>query len=34
MLDHATISITMDLYSHTTPGMHHQAAESMAALLS
>ena len=33
MLGHATIAVTLDLYSHTTPAMHRQAALAMDAIL-
>ena len=34
MLGHANIAMTLDLYSHVTPGMHRQAATVMDAVLS
>lgn len=34
LLGHATVAITMDVYSHVTPGMHRQAAQKLDALLS
>jgi integrase len=33
MLGHSTIAITIDLYSHTTPAMHRQAALALEAVL-
>lgn len=33
MLGHAQIAVTLDLYSHTTPAMHRQAAEALEAVL-
>ena len=33
MLGHATIAVTLALYSHTTPAMHRQAALAMDAIL-
>ncbi len=33
LLGHATIAITMDIYSHVLPGMQEEAAERIAALL-
>ena len=33
LLGHATISVTMDTYSHVMPGMQESAAELMAAML-
>ena len=33
MLGHSNIAITLDLYSHTTPAMHQQAAQQMDAIL-
>jgi integrase len=33
MLGHSTISITLDLYSHSTPALHRQAALALEALL-
>jgi hypothetical protein len=33
MLGHSTISITLDLYSHSTPAVHRQAALALEALL-
>jgi integrase len=33
MLGHATVSITLDLYSHATPAMRREAARSLDALL-
>ncbi|MDQ3514358.1 MAG: site-specific integrase, partial [Chloroflexota bacterium] len=33
MLGHATISLTLDTYSHLVPAMHAQAAAAMDALL-
>jgi integrase len=33
MLGHATIGITLDLYSHATPVMHREAARAMDQLL-
>jgi integrase len=33
MLGHATVAITLDLYSHATPAMHRQAASTLDALL-
>jgi hypothetical protein len=33
MLGHATITVTLDLYSHTTPAMHRQAAQLIDAIL-
>ena len=32
-LGHATIAITMDTYSHVIPGLHEQAAETVARLI-
>jgi integrase len=32
-LGHSTIAMTMDLYSHTTEGMHREAAERLDKLL-
>ena len=34
MLGHATIAITLDIYSHVLPDMQQQAAAAMAAALS
>ena len=34
MLGHADVGITLNLYSHSSPAMHRQAAEAMAELLS
>jgi integrase len=33
MLGHTTIAITLDLYSHVTPGMQRQAADAMSRAL-
>ena len=33
MLGHATVAITLDLYSHATPAMHREAASTLDALL-
>ncbi|MDQ2960404.1 MAG: site-specific integrase [Candidatus Dormibacteraeota bacterium] len=33
MLGHATVAITLDLYSHATPAMHREAARTLDALL-
>lgn len=33
MLGHASVAITLDLYSHVSPTMHGQAAQAMAGLL-
>jgi integrase len=33
MLGHATVAITLDLYSHATPAMHREAARVLDALL-
>jgi len=33
MLGHAQVAITLDLYSHTTPAMHRQAADALDVLL-
>ena len=33
MLDHATTSITMDVYAHVLPGMQEEAAATMDAML-
>lgn len=33
MLGHSKISITLDLYSHTVPAMHQEAAEAMDAIM-
>ena len=32
-LGHATISITLDIYSHATSGLHSDAAEQVAGLV-
>jgi integrase len=32
-LGHASVGITLDIYSHATPAMQHDAAETVAALL-
>jgi len=32
-LGHGSTAFTMDVYAHTTPGLHAEAAESVAALL-
>ena len=32
ILGHSKIGITLDLYSHTLPVMHHEAAAAMAAI--
>ena len=34
MLGHATMSITLDIYSHVMPGMEEQAVDRLGALLS
>jgi integrase len=34
LLGHATVSLTLDTYSHLLPAMHQQAAAAMDALLS
>lgn len=34
MLGHASISLTLDVYSHVTPSMQTEAAEKMQAVLS
>jgi integrase len=33
MLGHATVAITLDLYSHATPAMHREAARTLDTLL-
>jgi hypothetical protein len=33
MLGHATVAITLDLYSHATAAMHREAASTLDALL-
>ncbi len=33
MLGHATVAITLDLYSHVTPTMQRQAAETIESML-
>ena len=33
MLGHATVEITLDLYSHATPAMHREAASTLDTLL-
>jgi hypothetical protein len=33
-LGHSSIAITLDIYSHVTPGMQHQAAEALDTILS